>query len=88
MKPYVVIIKQIKDGKIILTEQELKSIVERAYNDGYNDGLSKNWWWNTPSITYSGNSISNTPQYINNTGDSPLSEQYKITCNVAGDNVK
>ena len=85
MKPYVVIIKQIKDGKIILTEQELKSIVERAYNDGYNDGSSKNWWWNTPSITYSG---SNTPQYINDTGTSPFEEQYKITCNTVGDDTK
>lgn len=83
MKPYVVVIKQIKDGKIILTEQELKSIVERAYNDGYSDGSSK-WWTCTPSITYNGNSSPYTPQYIN-TADSPFTEQYKITCNTVGD---
>lgn len=86
MKPYVVIIKQIKDGKVILTEEELKSIVERAYNDGYSDGSNRLWTY-TPSITYcgnSGNSTPYTPQYINGT-DSPFAEQYKVTCSTVGD---
>lgn len=61
MKPYVVIIKQMKDNKIILSEQELKSMIERAYNDGYNDGNSYFWrhynWnyvTNTGSVTLNG----------------------------------
>lgn len=64
MKPYVVIIKQMKDNKIILTEAELKSMIERAYNDGYNDGYSKNCWWynNTPTITYCGSATNITPE--------------------------
>lgn len=87
MKPYVVIIKQMKDNKIILTEDELKSIIERAYRDGYNDGYnsgSSHNWWNYPSITYCGNNID-----TNSTG-TPMKpyEGITITCNNDGDKIK
>lgn len=75
MKPYVVIIKQIKDNKIILSEDELKSIVERAYNDGYNDG--NRYWFNNPSITYTYN---NNPLTTDHT-IGPLYDGITITCN-------
>lgn len=96
MKPYVVIIKQMKDNKIILTEDELKSIVQRAYDDGHSDGYDKgyeagrkNYWWNTPSITYNpnypyGNTI--TTDHTN----TPLYDGISITCkndNKTGENV-
>ena len=52
MKPYVVIIKQMQNNKIILSEQELRSMIERAYNDGYNDGNSYYWrHYNWPYVT-------------------------------------
>lgn len=45
MDPVIIIVKDIKNGKILLTEQELKEIVRRAYNDGYWDGKKTNWWY-------------------------------------------
>lgn len=85
MKPYVVIIKQFKDGKIVLTEQELKDIVQRAYNDGYNEGFGKGWW--TPTITYGGNNV-NPLTYEQSTTTNPIYNPYKITydiCNSTGE---
>lgn len=78
MKPYVVIIKQFKDGKIVLTEQELKDIVQRAYNDGYNEGASKTWW--SPTITYTGNGGNTPPTYDYNITPNPIYDPYRITC--------
>ena len=80
MKPYVVIIKQFKDGKIVLTEQELKDIVQRAYNDGYNEGFGKGWW--TPTITYGGNGGSTPPTYDKTTTPNQWTDPYKITCDI------
>ena len=76
MKPYVVIIKQTKDNKIILSEDELKSIVERAYNDGYNDG--NRYWFNNPSITYTYNNPLTTDHTT-----SPFYDGITILCNNA-----
>lgn len=86
MKPYVVILKQIKDNKIILTEEELKAIVERAYDDGYNDGNSYYWrhyWSNYPyiynttcdNITYTHNL--NTLNDLNTNSSSNLNITFK-----------
>lgn len=57
MEPVVVIVKEIKNGKIMLTENELKTIVQRAYNDGYWEGRKNNWY--SGGITYT-----NTSPYI------------------------
>ena len=80
MKPYVVIIKQMQNNKIILTEEELKSIIERAYNDGYNDGNSYYWrhWTSSPYIyNYRGNEINTITTdrtiSINNTNNNTTS---------------
>lgn len=57
-KPIMVKIKSEKDGYITLKEEELKKIIDEAYNMGYNEG-SKLWTYQ-PSITttpYNGNKI-------------------------------
>jgi hypothetical protein len=57
-KPIMVKIKSEKDGYITLKEEELKKIIDVAYNMGYNEG-SKLWTYQ-PSITsnpYNGNQI-------------------------------
>lgn len=75
MEPVVVIVKEIKNGKIMLTEDELKTIVRRAYNDGYWEGRKNNWYG---GITYTNTS----PYYTTNiTGSNP--DKYAditITC--------
>lgn len=77
MEPVVVVVKEIKNGKIMLTEDELKTIVRRAYNDGYWEGRKNNWYCG--GITYT-----NTNPYItttNGTGSNP--DKYAditITC--------
>ena len=43
-----VVVKEIKNGKIMLTEDELKEIVRRAYTDGYWEGKKSNWTVTTP----------------------------------------
>lgn len=79
MEPFVVIVKELKDGKISLTESELKRIIKQAYNEGYNEG-SKNKWWNYP-ITYS-NSTRNPEIHLNDyqTGTPPINPNIQITC--------
>ena len=37
MKP-VLIFKELKDGKVELTKEELEKLLEEAYNEGYNAG--------------------------------------------------
>lgn len=58
MEPYIVFIPGLVDGKISLTEEEFKTIIKRAYDDGYADGI-KNYSWgpyywpiNTPVEPY------------------------------------
>lgn len=67
MDPVVIIVKDIKNGKIQLTEEELKEIVRRAYNDGYWEGKKNNFYW---PYTYSGTT----------TGNGPLQRDITITC--------
>lgn len=79
MEPVVVVVKEIKNGKIMLTEDELKTIVRRAYNDGYWEGR-KNCWYGG-GITYTG--VTNTPSYITTNGTSGDPDKYAnitITC--------
>ena len=77
MEPVVIIVKDIKNGKILLTEDELKTIVRRAYNDGYWEGKKNNWYCD--GITYT-----NTNPYITTTnGTSSNPDKYNnitITC--------
>ncbi len=77
MEPVVIIVKEIKNGKILLTEDELKTIVQRAYNDGYWEGRKNNWYGG--GITYTG-----TNPYITTTnGTSSNPDKYAditITC--------
>jgi len=58
MEPYIVFIPELVNGKINLTEEEFKTIIKRAYNDGYTEGM-KNYSWspyywpiNTPVDPY------------------------------------
>ena len=43
MEPYVVFIKERDNGKVVLTEKELRSIIQQAYSRGYADG--NHWYW-------------------------------------------
>lgn len=76
MEPVVVVVKEIKNGKIMLTEDELKTIVRRAYNDGYWEGRKNNW--------YGGITYTSTNPYITTTnGTSSNPNKYAditITC--------
>ena len=87
MEPIVIIVKELKDNKITLTEPELKSIVRQAYNEGYYEGKKTNWW-GVGGITYT--NTTPQPTYLNNTtkDTSPDSNNIIITCeanNALGD---
>ena len=88
MEPIVIIVKELKDNKITLTESELKSIVRQAYNEGYYEGKKTNWW-GTGGITYTNTNTTPQPVYLNNTtGDTPDLDNITITCeghNALGD---
>ena len=78
MEPVVIIVKDIKNGKILLTEDELKTIVRRAYNDGYWEGRKTNWYG---GITYTTATNSNLPINYDNTSGTPYTDPtIKITC--------
>lgn len=70
MEPVVIIVKDIKNGKILLTEDELKTIVRRAYNDGYQEGRKNNWYG---GITYT------SPYYTTTTTNSTPDKYANIT---------
>ena len=79
MEPVVIIVKDIKNGKILLTEQELKDIVRRAYNDGYWDGKKNSWYCG--GITYTNTTTTPYTYTTNGTGSNP--DKYAditITC--------
>ncbi len=88
MEPIVIIVKELKDNKITLTESELKSIVRQAYNEGYSEG-KKSSWWGTGCIFYTNTNTTPQPTYLNNTtGDTPDLNNITITCeanNALGD---
>jgi hypothetical protein len=68
MEPVVVVVKEIKNGKIMLTEDELKTIVRRAYNDGYWEGRKNNWYG---GITYRNTTTTPYPYTTNITSSDP-----------------
>lgn len=65
-----------KEGKVEFTEDALKALLDRVYNQGYNDGKNtgsiiwnspSKWyddWWNKPVITWS-NTASSTGVSLN-----------------------
>lgn len=65
MNPVVIIVKDMKNGKILLTEDELKEIVRCAYNDGYWEGKKTNWYG---GITYTSSNTYNTGTPLRNDG--------------------
>lgn len=74
MEPVVIIVKDVKDGKIQLTEQEIKDMVRRAYTEGYWDGKRSGtggFWYNDPL---------NIPPYITTTSRTYEPNKYEITC--------
>ena len=79
MEPIVIIVKELKDGKISLTESELKHIIKQAYNEGYNEG-NKNKWWNSPFV-YT-NTTTNPEIHLNDysTGTPLTNPNIQITC--------
>ena len=40
-----------KDGKIEFTKQELETLLNEVWNDGYNRNYSHWWAWASPTIT-------------------------------------
>ena len=40
-----------ENGKIEFTEKELKTLLDEIYNEGYNDGKSRNYTYTTPIRT-------------------------------------
>ena len=77
MEPVVIIVKDMKNGKILLTEDELKTIVRRAYNDGYWEGKKNNWYYG--GITYTSTNPYTTA--TNGTGSNPNKyADITITC--------
>ena len=66
MDPIIVVIKEIKNGKIQLTEEELKGIVRRAYNEGYWEG-KKNYYYSPFT-------------YTSTTGNGPVTRDITISC--------
>lgn len=41
-----------KDGKIEFTKQELETLLNEVWNDGYN--RHESYWWTSPTITTPG----------------------------------
>ena len=82
MKPYIFIFKTPdKDGKFIFTEDELKEILEKVYNDAYNEGLKAINWW-SPTVTYTGTNYQYQTPNTTGTPPPPNPYQYQVTCEV------
>ena len=41
---HVVILTTDKDGKVLLTKDDLQKMLDDAYNKGYSDGKSSSWY--------------------------------------------
>ena len=68
MKP-IILVKD-KDGKIEITEAEIKKLISDAYDEGYRDGRqSQSWISTTPSVIWN-----NDPNKI-------TLDKYITTCN-------
>lgn len=83
MKPYIFIFKvPDKNGKFIFTEDELKEVLEKVYNDAYNEGFkAHSGWWNNP-ITYSTTTTPTPPTYKTTTPND-VPNPYQVTCSEA-----
>ena len=65
MKPYIVFVEKTKDNKILFTEEEVKKLIDKAYDDGYHCGYFeglKTYWYNYP-ITYNSQELTNNSPY-------------------------
>lgn len=85
MKPIIIIKETNKEGKFELTEEELKDIVEKAYDQGYEEGkeqyqpkLNPSWQTRndiTPCKNTPGNYVTDkpcTPAYPHDVFGNPL----------------
>ena len=73
MKPHVIFIKVTpKDGKVTMTENEFKKYLEKAYEDGYNDGKQYTPYW------YGGYTYNTTAGNTTNIPYQP--NKYEVTC--------
>ena len=53
MKPYVLIFKQPEEcGSFLFTQEELKKMIEKVYDDAYNEGYKAGMGQWTQPITY------------------------------------
>lgn len=80
MKPYIFIFKAPdKNGKFIFTEDELKKVLEKVYNDAYNEGLKASvTWYNSPTITYTDKTYPYQTPITTGTPTPP--NPYVVTC--------
>lgn len=92
MKPVIIFVKnRTKDGKIILTENELKEVLEEAYAQGYEDAKEKyeftltapdttDWWKKYPYPSTEPIIYTNTSEGVSSTdlGDINVSGEHEI----------
>lgn len=62
---HVVILTTDKDGKVLLTKDDLQKMLDDAYNKGYSDGKSSGWY---STIT----TTPNSPVWYGNTSTTIL----------------
>ena len=85
MKPMIIVVNPTENKNIILSESQLKEIIDMAYNDGYSDGCR-----NYPYLQYT---PPNYPYFTTATSTSTMSgNKYKnysnITLNSVSENNK
>ena len=52
-----------KNNKIEFTREELKTLLDEVYQEGYWEGKNQNWWWNSPwsgGVTYTTTATNHT----------------------------
>lgn len=52
MKPMIIVVNSTENKNIILSESQLKEIIDMAYNDGYNDGCRIYYYPQYTPLTY------------------------------------
>ena len=76
-----IIVKLDENGKIVLTEEQLKEYLKQAYNNGYSAGKNESY---VKYVPYGTNPI----VWGSGTGNTPIDYSPKITCNTAEGEVK
>ena len=71
----IFISKEPKNGKITLEEKEFKELIEKAYNDGYEDGKNSLWYINTGTTSWPP-----YPQVTYSDKTAPTPYKYEVTC--------